>query len=100
MQKKDSAVTNGIFSILSITKMFISYSPREVPDYASFYSGGSSNWEEKRFFFKWEEKKSKTIPTIRHHNEIIYYIITNLYQHSTLEDNVTITNYPCMLEIS
>ena len=96
MQKKDSAVTNGIFSILSITKMFISYSPREVPDYASFYSGGSS-MRRKDFL---NEKKSKPIPTIRHHNEIIYYIITNLYQHSTLEDNVTITNYPCMLEIS
>ena len=38
------------------------------------------------------KKKSKTIPTIRHHNEIIYYIITNLYQQH-LEDNVTITMY-------
>jgi len=47
------------------------------------------------------KKNQKTIPTtIRHHNEIIYYIITNLYQQEHLEDNVTITNYPCMLEIS
>jgi len=52
MQKKDSAVTSGIFSILSITKMFISYSPREVPDYASFYSGGSSIEKKKIFFFE------------------------------------------------
>ena len=59
MQKKNSAVTNGIFSILSITKMFISYSPREVPDYASFYSGGSSI-KKKRFFLNEKKIKNNT----------------------------------------
>jgi len=60
--------------------MFISYSPREVPDNASFYSGGSSLRRKDFLNVKKIRKKSETIPTIRHHNEIIYYIITNLYQ--------------------